>query len=265
MKRIFLLPLFALLMGSFQAKAQSCTPDDMLPDTVIVSPLPYTEMNPEQGIQDTACVAGYYETTIQVRIPATIPIAGNEVAIIDVSVNDLGISELPESFDFVCNPPECVFLPEEVGCIQIFGTATPDDVGMHDLKINVDVNAGLVLPYTLPDGQLVLGNYFFFVRPEGSMNCLVDAYEVEENAFDLEVQPNPIRDHANIYVNAPRPGEYELSVYNAQGSLVQKRMVGMIEGDNYLEFDGSLLPVGFYSFVLQNEGEAASGRFLIQR
>lgn len=183
MKKFFLLPLFALLLGNFQLTAQSgCTPEEMLPDTVIVLPLPFQEDFPERGIQDTACVAGYYETVIQVRIPQTIAIGTTEVAISQVAITDQGITDLPASFDYVCDPPNCVFLPEEVGCIQLYGEATAADVGMHNLKINVLISTQLAaLPYTLPDGQLVPGNYFFFVRPEGSENCLVDAAEVTEN------------------------------------------------------------------------------------
>ena len=266
MNKFFLLPLCLLLLSGAQLAAQSCTPDSELPDTVIVFPLPYQDDFPERGIQDTACVAGYYETTIQIQIPPTILIGTTEVGITNVRVTDQGIDNLPESFDYVCNPPNCEFLPEEIGCIQLYGTATPDDVGMHDLKINVLITTQIApIPYTLPDGELVAGNYFFFVKPEGDPNCLVDAREVVENAFDLRIQPNPFSDFSQIYVNLPEGGEYELSVYNALGTLVQERTVDLVGGENYLQFDGSDLATGMYIFRLQRGSEAASGRLLIQR
>lgn len=267
MKKLFLLPLFALMLGNFQLTAQSgCTPEEMLPDTVIVLPLPYQEDFPERGIQDTACVAGYYETVIQIRIPETIAIGTTEVGITQVQITDQGITNLPESFDYVCDPPSCVFLPEEVGCIQLYGEATGDDVGMHDLKINVLISTQIAaLPYTLPDGQLVPGNYFFFVRPEGSDNCLVDATEVTENAFDLRIQPNPFSDLAEVFVDLPQGGKYDMQVFNTLGTLVQQKSLELVSGQNSFRFDGSNLATGMYIFRLQQGAQAASGRLLIQR
>ncbi len=266
MNKFFLLPLCMLLLCSAQLSAQMCTPDTDLADTVIVFPLPYQDEFPERGLQDTACVAGYYETTIQVQIPPTITVGSTEIGINNVQITDQGISNLPESFDYVCDPPSCQFLPEEVGCIQLYGTATADDVGMHDLQINVLISTAITpLQYVLPDGELVPGNYFFFVRPEGDPNCLVDATEVVENAFDLRIQPNPLTDVAQVFVNLPEGGEYELSVYNALGTLVQERTVDLISGENYFQFDGTNLATGMYIFRLQRGNEAASGRLLIQR
>jgi hypothetical protein len=267
MKKFFLLPLFALFLGNFQLAAQSgCTPEEMLPDTVIVLPLPYQADFPERGIQDTACVGGYYETVIQVRIPETIAIGTTEVAISQVAITEAGITDLPASFDYVCDPPTCVFLPEEVGCIQLYGEATAADVGMHNLKINVLISTQFAqLPYTLPDGQLVPGNYFFNVRPEGSENCLVDATEVTENAFDLRIQPNPFSDLAEIFVDLPQGGKYELQVFNTLGTLVQQKSMDLVSGQNSFRFDGSSLATGMYIFRLQQGVQAASGRLLIQR
>jgi len=266
MKKFFLLPLCLLLLGSAQLAAQNCEPDMELPDTVIVFPLPYQDDFPERGLQDTACVAAGYATTIQVRIPETFMIGTTEVAVNSVEIREEGISNLPESFTYSCNPPDCVFLPEEVGCIQIEGTAVPADVGMHDLKINVNVVTAIApIPYTLPDGELVPGNYFFFVKEEGSANCLVDAREVVENAFDLRIQPNPFSDYSEVYVNLPEGGEFELSVYNTLGTLVQERTIDLVSGENRFSFDGSNLATGMYIFRLQRGAAAASGRLLIQR
>lgn len=267
MKKFFLLPLFALLLGNFQLTAQSgCTIDPTVPDTVIVSPLPYQMDFPERGIQDTACVAGYYETTIQVRIPTQFDFNGTEISVDSVAVTNAGITNLPASFDYVCDPPSCNFLPEEVGCIQLFGEATPMDVGMHDLKINVQIYTAFTdFSFSLPDGVLVPGNYFFFVREEGSVNCLVDAVEVSENAFDLLIQPNPFSDYSDIKVDLPQGGAYDFQVFNALGTLVQSQKMNLVSGANSFRFDGTNLATGMYIFRLQQGNQAASGRLLIQR
>lgn len=266
MKKFFLLPLVLLLVGSAQLSAQNCEPVEELADTVVVFPLPYQEDFPERGIQDTACVGADYVTTLQIQIPETFTIGTTEVALVSVEVQDDGVLNLPESFSFACNPPDCVFPAGEIGCIDVFGNANPGDEGMYDLQISVAINTALgPLPYTLPDGVLVTGNYFFFVKEEGNPNCLVDAREVVENAFDLRIQPNPFSDYADVFVNLPTGGEYELSVYNAVGSLVQERTVDLVTGANSFQFDGSNLPMGMYVFRLQRGNEAASGRLMIQR
>lgn len=263
MKQFFLLPIL-LVAFTAAAYSQSCTPAATLPDTVIVSPLPYQAAFPERGLQDTACVGSFFETTIQVRIPETIAFAGTEIAIVNVSVTT-GITNLPTSMNYACNPPNCVFLPQTVGCINLYGTPVAGEEGVRDLKIAVLVNAGLQLPFSLPDGQLVPGNYFLTVRPEGNDACLVNTTEVVENAFGLQIAPNPLTDAANITVDAPETGDYQLRVFNVLGTLVQSRTIGLANGTNTFTFDGSTLPVGMYVFSLQHGDKAASGRLMIQR
>ena len=265
MKKFFLLPLVLLLIGSTQLSAQ-CEPAEELPDTVIVSPLPYQEAFPERGLQDSACVGADYAAANQVQIPSTFTIGTTEVGVTSVDVTEQGIVGLPDAFNFACNPPDCVFLPNEIGCIEVFGNANPGDEGMYDLQISVVVNTAIApIPYTLPDGELVPGNYFFFVKEEGNPNCLVAAREVVENAFDLRIQPNPFSDFSDIFVDLPQGGQYDLSVYNAVGTLVQQRKIDLVTGSNSFRFDGSNLAAGMYVFRLQQGTEAASGRLMIQR
>ena len=266
MKKFFLLPLLLVLFVSAQLAAQSCDPATDLADTVIVFPLPYQADFPERGLTDTACVAADYETTLQIQVPESISFSGLLVGVDSVVVQEDGIPALPESFDYVCNPPNCVFDSGNTGCIQIFGNADPGDEGTYDLKIGVVIYSQIgELQFDLPDGILVAGNYFFTVKEEGNPNCLVDAREVVENAFDLRIQPNPFSDYADVFVNLPSGGEYELSVYNAVGSLVQERTVDLVSGTNSFQFDGSNLATGMYIFRLQRGSEAASGRLMIQR
>lgn len=265
MKQFFLLPTLLVAFAA-AAYSQSCTPDTTLPDSVIVSPLPYQAAFPERGLQDTACVGSFFETTIQVNIPPTITIPGTgaEIAIVNVSVTT-GITNLPASMDYACNPPNCVFLPMTTGCINLYGTPVAGEEGVRDLKIAVLVNAGLSLPFNLPDGQLVPGNYFLTVRPEGNSACLVNTTEIEENAFGLQIAPNPLTDLANITVDAPESGDYQLRVFNVLGTLVQSRTIGLADGTNTFTFDGTALPIGMYVFSLQRGDKAASGRLMIQR
>ena len=267
MKRIFLLSFVLLIISSLSITAQVCTPDNTLPDSVAVAPLPFTEENPDRGIADTACVNVPYETFFQINLPPSVVVFGNEVALNSATIPMTGgVQNLPASMTYDCNPPNCVFTSDTTGCIRVYGTATVEEIGVHDLMISTTLDIGIPYNTTLPDDNLAPGNYFMHVKPEGSENCAtVAAYEVVEKAFEMRMQPNPASDYAEIFVNLPSTGRYNLAVYNAQGSLAQTRQLGLLEGENYIDFDASRLPVGLYIFVIDNGQQAASGRLLIQR
>lgn len=262
-----LLPLFVLLSTFSFLQAQSCVGDNSLPDSIIVFPLPYQMEFPMRGIQDTACVGSYFETTFQINLPASVPVFGNDVPLQGASIPvEDGIQNLPDSLRYVCNPPTCEFTPEEVGCIVVYGVAEEGDVGEHDLKLTATLDIGFAYNTTLPEPNLAPGHYYLHVKPEGSANCtVVGVDEIQENAFDLRIQPNPLSDFAQIYVNVPTTSDYTFTVYNAVGAVMQTKSFNLYEGENYLEFDGAELPVGMYTFVLHNAKQATSGRLLIQR
>lgn len=263
-----ILPLIVLLSTCFFAQGQTCTPDEEQPDSIIVAPLPFTEDNPLQGIADTACANMYYETILQLNLPEMVAVGGNELGLLGATMETEGaIINLPASMAYVCNPPNCQFSSTENGCIVIYGTPAVDEIGQHDLILSTVLNLSIAnLPFDLPDGTLVQGNYFLNVQEEGSPNCFMTALpEVVENAFDLRIQPNPLRDYAAIFVNLPQADDYTFTVYNTLGNVVKQEQMKLQAGENYFHFDGSNLPVGMFVFTLQNESQAASGRLLIQR
>lgn len=270
MTKHFLLPLVVLVSTSFIALGQTCIPDTTLPDSIPVFPLPYTADNPLNGIQDTACIDNYFETVVQINLPETIPILGQDQALTSATVaTEGGITNIPASFSYACNPPNCVFLTDTVGCIVIYGTAEDGEEGQYDLEITTTLLIANVIPVvrTLPDPELAAGNYFLNVKsPTTSTHCEATATEkVLENGFDLKIQPNPLSDFAEIFVNLPQSDNYTFTVYNTLGRAVQQQDMPLQAGENYLHFDGSNLAVGMYVFTLQNGTQAASGRLLIQR
>jgi len=269
MTKHFLLPLVVLLSTSFFAIGQTCIPDTTLPDSIPVFPLTYTVDNPLQAIQDTACIDNYYETVVQINLPETIPILGLDQALTSATVaTEGGITNLPASFNYACNPPNCVFLTDTVGCIVIYGTAEEAEIGEYDLEITTTLLIANVIEVerTLPDPELAAGNYFLYVQGLTSSYCEATATDdIQENDFSLRIQPNPVSDFAEIFVHLPQADDYTFTIYNALGSVVQKQKMNLQAGDNFLHFDGSNLAVGMYVFTLDNGQKATSGRLLIQR
>ncbi|MEM1215477.1 MAG: T9SS type A sorting domain-containing protein, partial [Bacteroidota bacterium] len=257
MKKFFLLPIICLLGWATTLNAQ-CVPDPNLADSTIVLPLPYQDTIPGSGIQDTACVGMSFSTTISVLVPETITISGAAFGVSAITTDtEGGIENLPASMSYTCDPPDCRFLPNEPGCLEITGTPTAEEAGQHDLVIAVTVETLVDLQYTLPDGNLVNGNYFLEIRAADDVNCMPSStVDITENAFDLRIQPNPVRDRATINVNVPTAGDYDLSIFNAVGQRLQHQRLDLTTGQNQIDFDGSTLPNGIYVFTLQN-GEQA--------
>ncbi|GJM35305.1 MAG: hypothetical protein DHS20C18_43060 [Saprospiraceae bacterium] len=255
------------LIGS--TSAQSCQPDPSIPDSIIVAPLPYTNENPELGIQDTACANGYFETLIFMNIPNTIVVFGNEVPLDSVSMaSSGGISDLPASLSYACNPPNCVFEADSSGCIVIYGTPSEGEIGMYDLKVNVTIHAGgLMLDRALPDQVIVNGNYFFFVQAEGSPNCTIVSGIDEENpiAFSLYNQPNPFTDFTEIKLDSRVNGNFQLIVQDLVGKTYHRAPINLQEGQNTITFDGSQLANGMYIYTITDGKSSISEKMILSR
>lgn len=263
--------LLILLAASVQAvQAQTCMPDTTLADTVIVSPLPFEEGVEGTGIMDTACVNSYFETVIQFQIPSSIPFGSASIPINSVELATEGaITGGPAGFDYVCNPPNCVFEKDTVGCMVYYGTAAPGAENEYELKVAVTIRAPAVgaINYTLPDGALVSGNYYLTVKPEGSENCtIISGIENQlQQVLSLSNVPNPFGDYTEIRVNAQISGNFSFEVYNLLGQQVHRRSVQLFEGPNYIPFDGSELSNGMYQYTIRNREGAVSGKMMLSR
>ena len=170
MKKLLFFFLFIFLLGKVSVNAQGCLPDLELPDSIIISPVPYDpDTFPDGGIPDTACVALAYEFTFTLQTPPTIATDLGEFPIVSIDIaSQEGVSNLPASFDYVCDPPNCEFKADSIGCLRIFGTAEPGEEGTYDLGLEALVRTGIIdIPITFPDPALIPGNYFLFVREEG--------------------------------------------------------------------------------------------------
>lgn len=251
-------------------QAQTCAPDRNLPDSVIVDPLPFTEDAPMQGIADTACVGGYFETVFQFQVPDTLTVAGFSLQINNVTIpSQNAVTNLPASFRYACNPPNCVFPRDSVGCLVLYGTAVAGDVGVHNLMINVviDINPAGPLPFTLPNAALGAGgNYYLHVKPAGGANCtIVGAHDRVPTDFSATVRPNPLGDRAQLAVSIETAGEYEFTVFSPLGQQVHYQLLRLGTGDTTVDIDAAKLPTGVYTYVLRRGQQAATGRVVVQR
>ncbi len=262
MKKIFVLAFFSA--SFFCAKAQTCSANTSLPDSVVISPAPFTPANPGSGITDTACVNAPYEFTFTFNTPATYATPFGDIPINSIDLNTEGaITNLPASMDYVCNPPNCVFQKDSTGCLKIFGTPTADEVGVYDLGVNVTIRTNLLdLDFTFPNAQFP-GNYYLHVQPAGSPNCFVlDANEALAAEIQMKVAPNPFTYQTQLQVTAKNTGNFEFRVSNMMGQAVHTENVRLFEGANTITFNGSSLPEGIYQYSIGNGKGAVSGKMV---
>ncbi|WP_282774974.1 T9SS type A sorting domain-containing protein [Phaeodactylibacter xiamenensis] len=265
MNRIVLIFLGVILASV--GYAQDCQPDETVPDSVVVAPLPYNEMlRPDGGIKDTACVGSPYEFVFTFNIPAIYNVSGFEVPLIDVSIPaEDGIDNLPASMDYVCNPPNCVFAAETKGCILVSGTATADEVGQHDLTIAAVINAGLELQVTVPGDLEADAHYYLFVKEESGTNCFSNTNEAFAADFGLSNRPNPFGDLTQVVVDAKQSGMYQFFVTDLLGRQVHQQQIQLIEGENHIDFNGSQLAEGMYLYGITDGRHAATSKMIINR
>jgi len=261
MKKLMFAALGLFLFG--QIYSQSCTPDTTLADSVIISPLPFhAELNPEGGITDTAFVNSYYAFAFTFKPPPTYLTDFGEVALISVDLATEGaVLNMPPSFDYICNPPDCIFEADSLGCLLIFGTPVDGEEDVYDLGINATIQVGLPLTLTFPNEAIAAGNYYLHVKPPPP----VSTTNLLDQQMSLKINPNPFGELAQIEIISAVSGNFDFVVNDLMGATVHREFLHLQEGTNLLPFDGSQLAEGIYFYSITDGKNVLSGKMLVQR
>ncbi|MEZ4950048.1 MAG: T9SS type A sorting domain-containing protein [Saprospiraceae bacterium] len=269
MKQIF--TLFVLFLFGISLQAQNCVPDSTLANADFpVQPPPYDPTDfPDGGINDTACINTPFDFVFSAVVGDTFSLGIATVPMDSIRIPVVGgIVGLPTGVSYACNPPNCVFEKNTLGCIDLYGTITnPSLVGEYDLKISVQIFANgspMPLNFVLPDGSFITGKYNLVVREESFNNCAtVSSKNVLKDYVDTQVLPNPFSDQAILQVSSYANEELVLNIYGLTGEILKTQQVRIIEGTNRIEIDGSQMNSGLYYYSLSNENGIISGRFSI--
>ncbi len=272
----FLLTTFAALFFVTVSFAQ----DEPCIDTTgfgffqVIYPQPLTEENPEGGITEEAVVGQPFEFTFAIAFPDTLnfPIdPNNPDATVAVQIDSLSFEtsgaityEPPlANFTYTCQPPTCVFYPDELGCVTISGTPTTEEVGTHQLLFTGRADLllfGLPLTQelTFPDPNLVPGSYPLVVTATSSVVELLSGFQIRN-------VPNPFSERTDILINSEQSGRYEYRVSDLLGRVLERQIVDIREGDNSISFDGSRLSEGVYLFTLTDGRAVLSQKMVVSR
>lgn len=173
---------FFLLSILFQcAQAQACLPDSVIRDSAVgVYPKPITPTNPNGGIKTAACIDKPYEFVFTIKISDTVTVPGIPIPINlnNASIDTAGaISGLPVGIGYSCNPPNCVFEKNTIGCLVLNGTPTDVNTpGIFRPVITLTLSTVLGPIEVMYPGQFFPGEYLLTLLDK---DCTVSSKDVQ--------------------------------------------------------------------------------------
>jgi len=245
-------------------------PDTTFQDSLGVFPLPFDEeASPDAGITEPACINLPYEFVFTIAVGDSIDFGTSRIPIDSIIISpDTAIANLPTGLDYSCNPPDCSFRKDELGCIVLSGITDASTVpGEYNLEITGNVFSG-ALPFklTFPDETIAPGEYILTVNEEDSPDCeIVSTENVLAGKVQLQMRPNPVQSYAQVFIDVPTTQQYNFQVYDVLGKIVHERTVQLFAGENQLDFDASQLSSGIYFYALNNGRTLAAKRMIVSK
>jgi len=200
-RKILLLTILIHFTGLVALKGQDiCVPSETYADSSAgVYPLPYHELLfPDGGIHDTVCIGTPFEYTFTAVLEDSISWMGFSFKLNSLEILPNGVLNLPAGLQYGCNPPNCVFLANSMGCLKIYGTATEENQpGQYDLQLRskiVVANGLLSVVDTLPELLVPGSHYYLPVEAASGSYCQTSTYEEQmRNPVEIYYQPRSER------------------------------------------------------------------------
>lgn len=268
---VLLVVFFVVQVAS--AQELICEPERNLPDsTTFLYPQPATDDTPDGGIGDTACFNTSFLYNLTIRVPSRLEVGGMDAVLPTQFVLDSaqGLLNLPQGLDYRCYPPNCTFNVMEASCLLIYGSPTASaTTGTYDIQLNGELRTDRdTMQLQFPGPELLAGgNYRLELREEDYPGCARASTTREPfaNQLQLRNRPNPFADVTQILIQSKVSGQFFLQIYDLTGTLQDQQSVNVFPGVNQVEYDGTLLPEGFYIYSLTDGFQAVAGKMLIQR
>lgn len=268
--------LFVLLLLCFfnavQAQVPPCKRDSsvLLDTSVIVRPLPYLATNPVYRLNE-ACIGQPYRQYFTVEVPETITLQGFTAGLVSASLPTTGgVTNLPGGLTYACDPPNCVFNVNTLGCIVLYGTPNAPSASLPDtldlkIKASVITNLGpFPFPVDIP-GPAVPGNYYLIVKPAGAVCAVSPTFDPSTHIASIKNTPNPFSGQTLIEVEAIESGDFRFEVFDLLGQRVHANTVRLETGANRFQFDAGNLANGTYLYSLSNGIGRAAKRMVVSK
>jgi hypothetical protein len=259
-----LLLLCLFFMAAHTATAQCVRDSSILGTSALVSPPPYSTQNPVIATAP-ACINEPYNQSVTFNVPDTFNFQGIPFPISQVSIPASGgIANLPVGLSYSCDPPNCVFVANSLGCVLISGTpAASNTPGNFSLSFSITlVSPSLPFPITQQfPGTIAPGNeYIIQVRQTGQ--CSSGTNDLNSSINGLKNVPNPFSQYTTIVVDAKTSDNFQFEVFDLLGQRIHQQMVNLTEGRNEFTFDAGDLVNGTYYYSIGNQ-EGKSTRMMV--
>ena len=258
MKKLLLTILACLPIALLSA--QNCEADPAYQDSTGVFPMPFDADNPspDDGINQCAVIEENFEFVFTVGVGDSITIPGSPQSAALNRVEVLNVLNLPDGINYLCEPTDCVFEKNTIGCVKLTGIPVASNTPMaYELEINVNVfleGLAFPIPLTFPDEELAPGIYSLQLLANASDPCdVVSTKEQLSDKVQMNIQPNPSSGPFKLEINSEVFGKFNLHVMDLLGQSIHQEVVTIQQGWNSIFYEGNHLTNGIYILVLENE------------
>jgi hypothetical protein len=181
-------------------------------------------------------------------VPADLPLGGALIPLSYVKIANVGIlNSTPYSLlaglSYQCNPTNCQFVQNSIGCVVITGSTTVP-VGFYPLEVKAVVYSSVPLAPPLnisfPSASIDTGCYMLQVIEPIGINENTSSY--------VSCKPNPVSDKATLGFNHYANGTGHLNIINVNGQVVSKSDFTYHPGSNDVAIETSELSNGIYYY-----------------
>lgn len=255
MKKVLLLLLAVTLTASLSV-AQTCVRDsNLLVTGKLLSPAAYSPDSPFYNLH-LACIGEAYNQSVTINVPPTYSTGTITVPITNVSIPVTGgIGMYPAGMNYTCDPPNCTFGANTLGCILLHGTPAGSNPAPDTLDLSLSATVGTPFgpfPVAFPGDAAPGNHYYLILNPMGG--CMSAAAEPGSPFSALSATPNPFSGQTRIDAHSTQNGRFQFEVFDLLGNRVHAESVQLFEGVNQFTFDGAQLPAGTYVYSLGNAG-----------
>lgn len=267
MKLLSTLTLLLFATISLLAQDPVCTPDPIYADSAAgVYPLPFEpELSPDGGINECAFVGESYFFTFNIKVDSTINFGGSSFDIDSLVLEE--VNNIPTGIGFACNPVDCTFPGNSVGCVSLVGTADASNpLGEYSLEIvGRAYSGGIPIEITFPNPLFAAGEYILNLAADASdAACMTSSNDnILVETLEIQNAPNPFSQVTNIRVVSTLSGDFQFTVRDVLGNKIHQEAVRMSLGANTFAFDGTDLPNGLYVYSFSDGINVVTRKMMI--
>jgi Secretion system C-terminal sorting domain len=255
----------ALILIVGNLSAQTCERDSIVLDSMwLVAPKYWTPTDPTIYTKP-ACINEPYSQSVTFNVPPQITLSGFTLPLTKITVAATGaVTGLPVGLNYSCDPPNCEFLANTLGCMLISGTPTNANTpGDKELTIKVTAYSLITQEIEFPGTIAPSSKYYITVKNTGE--CASGTSDLSGQIAGVKNAPNPFSQFTEVMVDALVAGEYSFEVFNLLGKKVNEQQIELVQGRNQFTFDAGELPNGTYFYALGNRTGRVTNTFVIHR